>query len=95
MRRAALSVCSNIAEGCGRRGDDEFRRFLDVAMGSACELESALILAADLEFIKAPRQSELMAELIDVKRMLAGLIRTLRPKCVRKAARLATPERIG
>ena len=38
MRRATVSICSNIAEGRGRRGDREFRRFLDVAMGSACEL---------------------------------------------------------
>lgn len=43
MRRASISICSNIAEGCGRRGDPEFRRFLDVAMGSACELECELI----------------------------------------------------
>src|SRR5205823_12833131 len=51
MRRANISICSNIAEGCGRRGDREFRRFIDVAMGSACELESELRLAADLLLI--------------------------------------------
>src|SRR5438067_2411723 len=51
MRGASISICSNIAEGCGRRGDREFRRFLDVAMGSACELECELILSYDLAFI--------------------------------------------
>ena len=45
MRRATVSICSNIAEGCGRRGDREFRRFRDVAMGSACELECETILS--------------------------------------------------
>ena len=49
MHRASISVCSNIAEGCGRRGDPEFRRFLAVALGSACELECELILSADLK----------------------------------------------
>jgi four helix bundle protein len=39
MRRASVSICSNIAEGCGRSGNREFRHFLKVAMGSACELE--------------------------------------------------------
>ena len=42
MRRASISFCSTIAEGCGRRGDLEFRRFLSIAMGSACELECDL-----------------------------------------------------
>jgi four helix bundle protein len=48
---AAMSICSNIAEGCGRRGDREFRRFLDVPMCSACELECETMLSVDLVFI--------------------------------------------
>src|SRR5947207_10294033 len=51
MRRATVSICSNIAEGCGRRGDREFRRFLNVAMGSASKLECEAILSLDLAFI--------------------------------------------
>jgi len=43
MRRASASICSDIAEGCERRGDWEVRRFLDVATGSACELECGAI----------------------------------------------------
>src|SRR5262245_54843833 len=48
MRRATISICANIAEGRGRRGDAEFRKFLDYAAASACELECELISTADL-----------------------------------------------
>jgi four helix bundle protein len=77
MRRATVSVCSNIAEGCGRRGDREFRRFLDVAMGSACELECETILSFDLAFITETLQEHILAILIEIKRMLGGLISSL------------------
>jgi len=80
MRRASISVCSNIAEGRGRRGDREFRRFLIVAMGSACELESELILVVDLKFVGERQQSAVLAQLIEVKRMLSGLIEQLSPR---------------
>jgi four helix bundle protein len=73
MRRASVSICSNIAEGCGRRGDPEFRRFLDIAMGSACELECELILAVDLRLIPESARAPLLARLIEIKRMLTGL----------------------
>ena len=77
MRRAAVSICSNIAEGCGRRGDREFRRFLDVAMGSACELECETILSFDLAFITEGAQEEILETLIQIKRMLGGLLSRL------------------
>ena len=77
MRRASVSICSNIAEGCGRRGDREFRRFLDVAMGSACELECEMILSFDLVFITEATQDRILAVLIEIKRMLGGLISRL------------------
>lgn len=81
MRRASVSICSNIAEGCGRRGDREFRRFLDIAMGSACELECETILSFDLAFITEAAQEQILDVLIQVKRMLGGLM-----------ARLGSPE---
>jgi four helix bundle protein len=77
MRRATVSICSNIAEGCGRRGDREFRRFLDVAMGSACELECETILSFDLAFITESLQEEILDTIIQIKRMLGGLLSRL------------------
>ena len=78
MRRASVSMCSNIAEGCGRRGDRKFRRFLDIAMGSACELECETIFSFDLVFITEEMQERILAVLIQVKRMLGGLIASLK-----------------
>jgi four helix bundle protein len=54
IRRAAVSIGANIAEGCGRRGDAELGRFLQIAMGSACELEYHLLLARDLGILTGP-----------------------------------------
>jgi len=50
-RRAAFSVCANIAEGCAKRGSRELRRFLDIAIGSISEVSFALRLARDLEYL--------------------------------------------
>jgi four helix bundle protein len=77
MRKASVSICANIAEGCGRRGDREFRRFLDVAMGSACELECETILSFDLAFVTEAVQEQILDVLIQIKRMLSGLISSL------------------
>jgi four helix bundle protein len=77
LRRAAVSIPANIAEGCGRRGDREFARFLQIAMGSASELEYLLVLSLDLGWIFETDHQSLTSETIDVKRMLAGLLRKL------------------
>ena len=78
LRRASVSICSNIAEGSGRRGDREFRRFLDVAMGSICELECELILCVDLALISEAVQTTTQRSLTEVRRMLSGLISSLK-----------------
>ena len=77
MRRSAASIGINIAEGCGRRGDAEFGRFLQIAMGSASELEYRVLLAKDLHLSSAEalRLSEGIQE---VKKMTAVLLRKLR-----------------
>jgi len=71
---AAPSIAANIAEGCGRRGNGEFHRFLQIASGSASELDCHLLLANDLKFLKQPQYQELSKELLEVRRMLTGLI---------------------
>src|SRR5215472_6661494 len=60
IRRAAASIGANIAEGCGRRGDAELGRFLQIAMGSACELEYHLLLARDLGILTGPAHEQLL-----------------------------------
>jgi four helix bundle protein len=74
VRRSGVSVPSNIAEGCGRGTDADFGRFLQIAMGSACELEYQLLLAHDLKYLPEADYSQLNAILLEVKRMLASLI---------------------
>jgi four helix bundle protein len=78
VRRSCSSVPANIAEGCGRGGDADFARFLQIAMGSACETEYHLILARDLSFLPEAHYRRLSADVIEVKRMLASLIQKLK-----------------
>lgn len=78
MRRASVSIGANIAEGCCRQGDAELRRFLQIAMGSASELEYELLLARDLTLLKSLEYEHLFKEVTEVKRMLAVLIHKLK-----------------
>jgi four helix bundle protein len=78
MRRAAASIVSNIAEGCGRGGRADFGRFLQMATGSASELGYQLLLAHDLNFLKAEEYQNLERGVVEVKRMLSSLMQRLR-----------------
>ena len=75
IRRAAVSVVANIAEGAGRSGDREFRRFLRIARGSVQELICEIDLAADLGFIAAGHGAALREQADRVASLLSGLLR--------------------
>jgi four helix bundle protein len=79
IRRAASSVPANIAEGKGRFGNAEFSRFLQIALGSACELDYHLLLARDLTYLTADVQQRLERDLEEIRAMLVGLIQKLTP----------------
>ncbi|NMF61118.1 four helix bundle protein [Pseudanabaena yagii] len=80
MRRSSSSIPTNIAEGCGRGSDADFARFLQIAMGSASELEYQLLLSVDLGFINQEAYQAINPELIETKRMLNSLLQKLRSK---------------
>ena len=77
LRRAATTVFSNIAEGCGREGDRERARFLSIAAGSASEVEYQLLLTHALGFLEDEPYGQLDSQVGEVKRMLNAFIRTL------------------
>ena len=78
LRRGAVSIGSNIAEGCGRESGNELCRYLQIGIGSGSELEYQLLLARDLGYLPEDEHRSLEDEVIEVKRMLAGLIRKVR-----------------
>lgn len=78
IRRASVSISSNIAEGCGRGGDAELARFFQIAMGSASELEYHLLLAHDLSLLSGNVYEQLANDVTKVKRMLATFIGKLK-----------------
>jgi len=77
MRRAASSIPSNIAEGCGRDGDAELSRFCSTARGSASELEYQVLLAHDLNLIQPKDYDKLNQQAVEIKRMLTVFIQKL------------------
>jgi four helix bundle protein len=74
LRRGAAAIATNLAEGCGR-AQSEFGRFLQIAFGSACEVEYQLLLSRDLGLITAEAYDATGAKLLEVKRMLHGLLK--------------------
>lgn len=78
IRRAAVSLPSNIAEGNGRKSRTEYIQFLYIAYGSICELETQILLAGDLNYAGKESLKTVMKDIGDVERMLKGLIKSLK-----------------
>jgi len=84
IRRAAASIPTNIAEGNGRSSDAELARFLEIAFGSTSEVEYLLLLSKDLSLLDTSTYERINGEVIEIKRMLATFIKTIRkPKDIR------------
>jgi len=77
IKRSAISIPSNVAEGAGRNTDKEFKRFLAIAQGSAYELQSQLILAQRLELLSTDKSTLLLNELNEIQRMNRALQNSL------------------
>ncbi len=78
MRRAAVSVPSNLAEGAARKGNKEFKQFLNIAQGSLSELDTQVELSHMLGYIAGEKHKELMAKMTEISKMLFGLANSLK-----------------
>jgi len=78
LRRAAVSIMCNLAEGCARSGRRDQLRLLNIAYASAAETECLLVAAGDQAILAETSSAELIAAAIEIQRMLAGLMRALR-----------------
>lgn len=77
MRRAAVSIPSNIAEGQARRSTAEFKRFLSISMGSLAELETQILIAQRLNYLPVESMTKIMATHQEVSKMLSALFKKL------------------
>ena len=78
VRRCAVSIPSNIAEGAGRKGNKEFEQFLHISLGSSFELETQLIIANKLSYIKPENLFIIENQLHEIQKMIRGLQKSLK-----------------
>ena len=78
IRRAAVSIPSNIAEGSARNHSKEFKQFLYIALGSASELDTLILISNKLELINNKNYEELFSKLTSISKMLQGLIKSIK-----------------
>ncbi len=77
LNRSAISIPSNIAEGCGRKSDKELNQFLSISLGSAFELETQVILAFEFGYVDKTKYENAIIQINDVQKMISGLQRSL------------------
>jgi len=77
LNRCAVSIPSNIAEGCGRKSDKEFHQFLSISLGSAFELETQIILAFEFSYIDKKTYDDALIQISEIQKMLNGLQKSL------------------
>ncbi|WP_228438167.1 four helix bundle protein [Chryseobacterium sp. 6424] len=80
IKRATVSIASNIAEGAGRNSDKEFLRFLYISMGSIQELDTQLLISLNLKFISSSDFDKLILQLEQILKMLSGLIKSVKSR---------------
>jgi four helix bundle protein len=78
LRRAASSIPANIAEGCGRGSDKDFARFVQIAFGSASEVEYFFLLCRDLNYIEENTFQNYINSIIEIKKMLSSFLKSLK-----------------
>ncbi len=83
IKKSAVSIPSNIAEGYGRKTTADYVRMLYISYGSVCELETQILLAGDLGFIEKDDRDPLSTDIDEVERMLKALIKSLENKSQR------------
>lgn len=77
MRRSAVSISSNIAEGVGRGSKKEFKQFLNISTGSCYELETQLTISKNLDFLEEEKYSEIRKKLVEIQKMIYALRQSL------------------
>ncbi len=77
IRRSAISVPSNIAEGCGRDTKKQLSHFLEIAMGSSCELETQLLLAFDIGYLTEIELNTVVTQINKIQKMIVGFKKSL------------------
>ena len=81
LRRAAVSIASNIAEGHSRQYDNEFRQFLHIALGSLAEMETQIHIANELKYLREADLHEVFGQIDEVRKMCWGMIRAIDRTC--------------
>jgi four helix bundle protein len=90
LRRAAVSIGANLAEGCGRRTSTELARFVRIALGSASELDYQLLLSRDLGFMAAEEFTSASASLTEVRKMLTSFLNSVEAQIETQSRAAAT-----